>query len=465
MPCRLFQLFFPLLCTAILFSASTLAEEPAASPSGKSAKRQAIQVSLLKQIDWNFEETPLAEVVQSLQQELQIQIQLDRQAIAELGVSPDTKVTLKIAGISAKSAWNILLRDLGLKYIIRDKVLIITSPDKAASNLLAISYDVTDIAPSEKGSKENEDDSFDSFLDMILGAVMPATWDRVGGPGSIKPSRSPGKTTIRISQADEVHEHLAKLFADLQALRHPAKNSKSADSASPAASVEQATRAADEKIRKILSKPVALNFNNASLTEVLSSLEEQIGQKIRRDTKAIMAGMNTSGAETDLRGSPANMVEKKLSQIKIPHLQTNSDLATALDIALKSTNLSWAVWDESIWITTSEEASSRLVTRIYDLSGMPPLSDKFGKKFPNDQAIVDNITQTVSPTSWDIVGGPCSIRSIKYNGIRALVVSQTWNVHKQLDTQFDASRRLNKKPASKAKTPPAKEQSPPADGK
>jgi hypothetical protein len=91
----------------------------------------------------NFVETPLGDVVQSLSGEYGIPIQLDKSALNEVGVGPDQQVSMNIHNISLRSAMRLMLHGLQLTYLIRDEVLIITTPDAAEKDLTVCAYNVS----------------------------------------------------------------------------------------------------------------------------------------------------------------------------------------------------------------------------------------------------------------------------------------------------------------------------------
>jgi general secretion pathway protein D len=59
-----------------------------------------------------------------------------------------------------------------------------------------------------------------------------------------------------------------------------------------------------------------------------------------------------------------------------------------------------------------------------------------GQRLPDgvelSDTLVDVITSTIEPSSWDSVGGPGSIRHLRVNGHGVLVVAQTYLVHRKI---------------------------------
>jgi hypothetical protein len=247
-----------LSCLAVLLLAG-LAFRPAARaddsiPDGMQPKiesRAAFRQALTKKINWEFVERPLGEVVEELKKELNIPMRLDMRTLNDLGVTPDTPVTFKMSGITAKSALSLLLRDLGLTTMIRDEVLLVTTPDEADNQLETVVYNVADLvqvasgttlsnlnmpedyatvpvqlggappAPRKSTPLAHQSD-FDSLIDVITKSIKPTAWDDVGGVGSIQPFESGGICAIVVTHTDEVHEEIAKLLSQLRALRHTA---------------------------------------------------------------------------------------------------------------------------------------------------------------------------------------------------------------------------------------------------
>ncbi|MCC6125845.1 MAG: hypothetical protein IT426_12835 [Pirellulales bacterium] len=459
------RFFIVSVLAATLFPAFLPAQEPAAAPD-KHASRRAIQKALMKQVDWKFAKTPLAEVVQKLREELKIPILLYRQSLEELGVSADTPVTFEIGGITAKSALSLILCELGLTTMIRDEVLLITSPDVADTNLYALPYDVTDLVLGEDGI---EDVMFDELIELITKTVKPTTWDEVGGPGSIQPFESVGIISIVVAQTDEVHEELVDLLADLRALRKPGVILPKAvppvpgtpveKAAPPALSVaETAARAAERKIRAALKKKVSLEYHEEALLDVIEHLEKQTSQKFYLDKNAIgVVEVHIMGGVERL--SPEEL-EKKISEIKFTIRLRDVQLETAFDLLLHDAELGWTIKNDLIWITSIEEADNNQIIRTCDVSDLSAFRTKEGKIIPDYDNLIETITGTIRPTTWENVGGPATIHPLDTEGIQALVIGQTWQAHEEIADLLANLRKQRKTPLTKEeleKLPPPPE--------
>ncbi|MFM8892737.1 MAG: hypothetical protein ACKOTB_14165, partial [Planctomycetia bacterium] len=96
--------------------------------------------------DLNFQETPLRDVINQLKDKYDIPIIADKKAFEDAGLDLDTTVvTQTIAGVSLRSALRLLLGDIDLTYLVKDEVMLITTKDKAAENLVVKVYPVGDL--------------------------------------------------------------------------------------------------------------------------------------------------------------------------------------------------------------------------------------------------------------------------------------------------------------------------------
>ena len=107
--------------------------------------RDKIEAALREPTQLEFVETPLTDVVNFLKDQHKIEIQLDKKALDDVGIGTDTPVTTNLKGVSLKSALRLMLRGLGLTYVIKDSVLLITTPEQAESELETYVYPVGDL--------------------------------------------------------------------------------------------------------------------------------------------------------------------------------------------------------------------------------------------------------------------------------------------------------------------------------
>ncbi len=123
-------------------------------------------------------------------------------------------------------------------------------------------------------------------------------------------------------------------------------------------------------------------------------------------------------------------------------------LRSALAHILRDFDLTWMVRDDLLMITTVEEAESYLVTRIYDVRDLVEYwRDETGVTADTD-SLIEIVTTTIAPTTWDEVGGPGSVGDYQAGTKVALVVSQTLAVHAEIVRLFASLRKLGGEPSS-----------------
>jgi hypothetical protein len=237
----------------------------------------AVNEALEQLTTMEFCEVPLSDVVAFLQQKHRIHVRLDRRALDEAAIGTDTPITLDLARVPLRAALEALLPDLDLTWTIDSGMLLITTREQAESMLLTRTYEVAELlfpvvamnydsqrlptvrrADSDKfwgrtyggnfsvgmgggmggggvGSQVamgggtgmsqgtgflappcdlTASADFDSLIEAITSTIAPATWDEVGGPGSIVAFES--SLSLIISQTRQVHRQIEALLEGLR---------------------------------------------------------------------------------------------------------------------------------------------------------------------------------------------------------------------------------------------------------
>jgi hypothetical protein len=131
-----------------------------------------IRAALGKPTHMEFVETPLEDAVDFLKDLHAIEIQLDSKALESAGIGSDTPLTGTLKGVSLGSALRLLLRSLEMTYVVRDGVLLITTP-KAVGEMTELRvYDVRELAKDENQA--------DQLATIVRLALAP---DGVSGGG------------------------------------------------------------------------------------------------------------------------------------------------------------------------------------------------------------------------------------------------------------------------------------------
>ena len=182
---------------------------------------QKIEKALESRTSLEFIETPLQDVVDYLKDFHEIEIQIDKRALDDVGVGTDTPITRNLKNISLRSALNLMLGEHDLTYTIADEVLLITTREEAATRLTTKVYPVADLITRGevrpgRGFTGGAVADYDSMIELITSTIQPESWDEVGGPGSIAPGTFLGTETLVISQNYQVHHKIAGLLEDLR---------------------------------------------------------------------------------------------------------------------------------------------------------------------------------------------------------------------------------------------------------
>ena len=179
-----------LLAAALSAAALLLAGPERCRGAGPSAAEKKIEAALKSPTQLEFVETPFDDVVDYLKDLHQIEIQVDRKALDDVGLDPSTlPISKNLKGISLRSALKLTLRDHELTYLIQDEVLLITTPKDAASRLTTKVYRVDDLVDSEK-TPGPQPARCEMLIHVITSTIAPTNWANApmawgGGPGGL----------------------------------------------------------------------------------------------------------------------------------------------------------------------------------------------------------------------------------------------------------------------------------------
>jgi hypothetical protein len=183
--------------------------------------------------------------------------------------------------------------------------------------------------------------------------------------------------------------------------------------------VGESESAAVARIEKVLNGPLrsnGLDFTDTPLEEVVNLLQEEYGIPIQLDVPA-------------LESAGLNQTEKITANLH------NISLGSALRLMLKKLQLTYIISEEVLLITTPEEADANLRICVYNVRGfVEDTSDA------SMEALIDTIVSCVETASWaENGGGEAEIRPLR-SGL--LVISQTQDVHEQINSLLKAIRDM-----------------------
>jgi hypothetical protein len=416
-----------LAVAALLFAARVpgFADEPLASPAA--VEVQPLSERLAAPAEVAFADTPLAELPNWLRVHHGLQAILDIKALADAGVPGETPLTLKLRGVSLRSALRHLLRQQDLTWYVDGELLVITTPEEAEQHERAEVYPVLDLVQKAVEEEGESDLDYDTLIDLIMTQVAPDSWEG-SGPGPI----SVAAGTIVVPQTDDVHEQIVGLLA---ALRQAKQRATAADASERIGTI-YVEPTGNARIRAELAKPTALEFAVTPLHRVAEQVAETHGIPVTLDQKALA---DTGTALDD----PVSLATRGLT------------LGQTLRHALEPLELVAVPHNEALMITTAVEAEqSCLMIRLYPVSDIVSPNPS-GNSPADPDTMLDALLGTVADDAWSDSGGAGSASYFPIS--QALVVSQIEEVHDQI-AEFLADYR-----AAQAKLPPAAPRKEPAD--
>jgi len=169
----------------------------------------AVAKALLEPTKMPFIETPLKDVVEFLKGVHDAEITLDARALEDVGIGTDTPITMNVKGIMLGSGLSLMLKDLELVWTADKTGIRITTAEAAESKIELVPYPINGLVQAGQA---------DHLIDAITSCVASASWDQVGGPGSIRVGI---RGTLDVRQSFAVHQQVAQLLADLREARKP----------------------------------------------------------------------------------------------------------------------------------------------------------------------------------------------------------------------------------------------------
>ena len=111
----------------------------------RTEKDREIERRLANPISFQFENKPLRKVLEEIGDLSGINVVPDVRALTEKGISLDLPMSQKLEGIALKSALTIVLDQAHLTYVIKNEVLMVTTPDRARGGMQSKTYQVADL--------------------------------------------------------------------------------------------------------------------------------------------------------------------------------------------------------------------------------------------------------------------------------------------------------------------------------
>lgn len=368
--------------SAVVLGVCLAGQAAVAQPSKQPRPKPVVVAELIsKPIKFEYKETPLKEVIEDIKELSGAPIVLDVKSLEEAAINLDTPVSGKSKGGTAFDEVNGLLKPMKLAAEIRHDVLFVSTMEKQASYLVFRAYRVLKAGDGGALAKQ------------ITSKIAPDSWDQVGGPGSIRPF---GASVLLVSQTPAIHREIEKTHGrQLTAAVAPAPR--------PAALVPIKGNDPLAKMRGTLRRPVTAEYVETPLKETVPDMAKRYGVSLELDSAVVAAAMVS--LET-----PVTVNFKELP------------LDSVLTLVLNDLGLAWTVDGDKILITAPKVAAAKLISITYDVRDLAGGGDF--------DSLIDAITGTVHPASWQDVGGPGRIR-VADGG---LAIEQTLEAHRAIES-------------------------------
>ncbi|HUT90257.1 MAG TPA: sigma-70 family RNA polymerase sigma factor [Thermoguttaceae bacterium] len=189
-----------------------------------------IRAALDAPTEWEFIETPLSDVLHTVEEFHAITIQPDVKAFYEVGIPADCPITRAVKGVRLRTALTLVLRDLDLAFVVLDDVLLITTPKEADAMLQTHVYSLHRLP------------GFDSetVAKILQATVCPDTWRTGAPPDKAASQNAPSAATdapktpprgivktlpggLVITQSQRVHDEILPLLSELERFRKSAE--------------------------------------------------------------------------------------------------------------------------------------------------------------------------------------------------------------------------------------------------
>lgn len=319
-----------------------------------------------------FEAVPVSTVIDSFRDAAGVDVLIDRHGLEDFGLDPDMPITAHVpAGLPLAVAFDAVLREAGLTWIVRDDLLEVTTPVQASERLFVHVHDVSDL--------EETTDGIQLLVNLVREAVAPHTWDTMGGLGSISPTGS----AVVVSQSWRVQRHVAGFLDVLSRLKATPAEDRRPLGAGGYWSDQPAAVAA----RAVLDKPVSADFLDTPLGALAANLAEQAGVPIAVDTRAL----EDFAIDSDL---------------PVTFGVSSKPLAIVLDRILEPWNLAWDVRDEGLVITTQQELVESMTVAVYPVGHLGGGDRTVGSLVHMLESMV------ITPVRWESTGGPAIARPV-----------------------------------------------------
>jgi len=392
-------------------------------------EERAVRKALQQEVSFWYAETPLSQLVQHLSADAGVNVVINHRALREVGMTAHFSVSVDAKNVTLETALRQVLRPIDLTFLIRDEVVVVTTPEEREAALLTRVYPVGDLIEDDLPEGATPETlspellrprlaplcTLDLLEEIVQGAVAPITWDIAGGAGAIHAGRFGDLHALVVRQRTDAHDEVASLLA---LLRRVAQDTAAGN---PAAQYVDRLPA-DQTVYRALERDVAVDFQQTPLADVVRRLGESCDVRIELDTEMLhVVGVDS---KTPISGSAENLT-----------------LREALCFLLRGPRLTFVVEEGVLLITPIEEAYQRLTLAIYPVGDLLDTGEGTEWKLGQLRRLESLVSDCTIPACWDERGGAGDVAAAEFENVTALVVSQTDDMHRDIAMLLDGLRR------------------------
>ena len=330
---------------------------------------QRIRAALKGTIELDLNNVQLKDAIDLLRKRLGVPVMLNAKKLDEAGVNIDAKIDVPLRSGRVESYLDAMLDPLELVAVVRDEVLLITTPADAESQLEARLYDTRGLL-GDAAARER--------LTEFLSSFYHIAWEESGGVGSFRFFRN----VLVVVQTEDFHRPLERLLAEL-------KNFSLADSTREPPLVVSVDAPPEQlAVESILAKIVNVEINNQPLNEAIEGLAQEHGLSVQIDRQGLEAG-----------GYSYPLPPESLKADGVP-------LGAALDRLLAPRYLDFAVGELGLLIDNRNRDKEE--TRLYRVDSLARSRWKTFEEFNNELYAqrakfpeIENWLNASSVAAWD----------------------------------------------------------------
>lgn len=310
-----------------------------------------------------FRETALADCIDFVSRMSTLDITLDVESLAEVGVTPADPISFKNNDVAVADLLEAILAPRNLTYLVQRNQLLVVSQNRSEGTVSPATYAIEDLTKND----EAEAKRIEKYVRVL---VAPESW---ANDPQVKLSITPAALVVEHHPTG--HLAIQELLERLRLARGLALSNRSWVERYKAEPRYLA-------IQPALDKEVTANFKEATLASIISYLERRSEVNLLVDSLALgKVGLSTDTTTT--------VVATKAEPLR----QVLSRLLEPLELDAR------VVDGRTLQITTRQAILARQQLELYLVSDLVPA------KFTGDD-LVARIAAEVDPTSWQGPGKP-----------------------------------------------------------